>query len=341
MEPANATALHDDAVLEILYSNFGCFALLTAHKLQMFGLFESGSLTAIEAANKLQIAARPAEILLTTLTAQRLMSRTDDRFSLEPVARRYFLASSETYLGGMLDFAVATHAMCTVENLERCARSDRSLAYGRGEMFREHAEEVARARVFTDAMHSQSIAPAMAWPKKIDLSNHKIMLDVAGGSGAHSIGALQHWPELRSSVFEMAPVSGFVSEYAERYRLSDRLGAVTGDMWNDAYAPADLHFYSQVYHDWPPEKCRFLTEKSFASLPPGGRIIIHELLLEPGKSGPLLSTLMAMVMLLWTEGQQYSGRELMELLESVGFVDVRTEQTFGSWGIVTGTKRNC
>jgi hypothetical protein len=44
---------------------------------------------------------------------------------------------------------------------------------------------------------------------------------------------------------------------------------------------------------------------------------------------------------LWTEGQQYSGRELMELLESVGFVDVRTDQTFGSWGIVTGTKRNC
>ena len=49
MEPANATALHDDAVLEILYSNFGCFALLTAHKLQMFGLFKSGSLTAIVA----------------------------------------------------------------------------------------------------------------------------------------------------------------------------------------------------------------------------------------------------------------------------------------------------
>ena len=69
-----------------------------------------------------------------------------------------------------------------------CVRSDRSLAYGRGEMFQEHAEQVARARVFTQAMHSQSIAPAMAWPDKLDLSNHRMMLDIAGGSGAHGRG---------------------------------------------------------------------------------------------------------------------------------------------------------
>jgi O-methyltransferase domain/Dimerisation domain len=339
MEPANATSPSDeDAILEILYANFSCFALLTAHKLQIFGLFEAAPLTASEAADSLKIPVRPVEILLTTLTAQRFLSKTGDRFSLAAMARRYCLESSPTYLGGMLDFAVATHSMCTVENLENCARADRSLAYGHGEMFQEHAEEVERARVFTDAMHTQSIAPGMVWPKKIDLSKHKMMLDVAGGSGAHSIGALQHWPELRSSVFEMAPVSEFVSEYAAKYHLSDRLGAVTGDMWSDAYTPADLHFYSQVYHDWPPEKCRFLTEKSFASLRSGGRIIIHELLLDSDKSGPLLPTLMAMVMLLWTEGRQYSGLELTELLESVGFVEVYAERTFGSWGIVTGVK---
>jgi hypothetical protein len=43
-------------------------------------------------------------------------------------------------------------------------------------------------------------------------------------------------------------------------------------------------------------------------------------------------------MLLWTEGRQYSGVELSEMLEAVGFVDVRAERTFGSWGIVTGVR---
>jgi hypothetical protein len=339
MEPTSAVSPRDEeSVLEILYANFGCFALLTAHKLKIFALFEAESLTAPEASNRLSIPLRPTEILLTTLTAQRFLFKTDDRFSLAAMARSYCLEGSPSYLGGMLDFAVATHAMCTVENLESCARSDRSLAYGRGEMFQEHAEEIARARTFTAAMHSQSIAPAMVWPKSIDLSGHKMMLDVAGGSGAHSIGALTQWPKLSATVFEMAPVSGFVSEYAEKYHLSDRLSAATGDMWTDAYPPADLHFYSQVYHDWPPEKCRLLTERSFAALPSGGRLIIHELLLDSDKSGPLLPTLMAMVMLLWTEGRQYSGLELTDLLESVGFVQVRAERTLGSWGIVTGLK---
>ena len=275
-----------------------------AHKLQLFKLFEIEPLSAAEAANRLDIPSRPMEILLTTLAAHRFLSKSGGRFALEALARSYLLESSPTYLGGMLDFAVATHSMCTVENLETCARSDRSLAYGRGEMFQEHAEQIARARVFTQAMHSQSIAPAIAWPKQLDLSNHNMMLDIAGGSGAHAIGALQNWPHLKATVYKMSPVSGFVSEYAEKYNLSDRLGSVTGDMWKDPFAPADLHFYSQVFHDWTPEQCRFLTEKSFAALPSGGRLIVHELLLDSDKAGPLVPSLMAMVMLLWTEGRQ-------------------------------------
>jgi hypothetical protein len=328
-----------DAVLQILYANFGCFALLTAHKLQIFKAFESQSLTTAEAANRLGIPHRPMEILLATFAAHRFLSKTGDRFALAPLARDYLIESSPTCLGGMLDLAVATHSMCTVENLETCARSDRSLAYGRGEMFQEHAKQIARARAFTEAMHSQSIAPAMAWPGKLDLSSHKMMLDIAGGSGAHAIGALQKWPHLKATVYEMYPVSGFVNECAEKYSLSDRLGSVTGDMWKDSFTLADLHFYSQVFHDWTPEQCRFLIEKSFISLPSGGRIIIHELLLDPDKAGPLVPSLMSMVMLLWTEGRQYSGEELTEALESAGFADVHAERTFGSWGIVTGVKR--
>jgi hypothetical protein len=327
-----------DAVLQVLYGNFGCFALLTAHRLQIFKLLEVKALTAAEAAGLLNMPVRPMEILLTTLTAHRFLSKAGDRFSLEVLARDFLLDTSPTYLGGMLDFAVVTHSMCTVENLEMCARTDKSLAYGAGEMFEEHAQQITRARVFTQAMHSQSIAPAMAWPKKLDLSNHKMMLDVAGGSGAHAIGALQHWRNLKATVYEMAPVSGFVSEYAEKYALSDRLTAATGDMWKDSFVPADLHFYSQVYHDWTPEKCRFLTGKSFAALPSGGRLIVHELLLDSDKSGPLVPSLMAMVMLLWTEGRQYSGSELAEMLESAGFAEVHAQRTFGSWGIVTGVK---
>src|SRR5207248_682681 len=89
-----------DAVLQVLYANFGCFALLTAHKLRIFKLFETESLTMAEAASRLGIPKRPMEILLTTLAAQRFLVKSGDRFALDALARDYLLENSPTYLGG-------------------------------------------------------------------------------------------------------------------------------------------------------------------------------------------------------------------------------------------------
>jgi len=101
---------------------------------------------------------------------------------------------------------------------------------------------------------------------------------------------------------------------------------------------ADLHFYGQIYHDWPPEKCQWLTQKSFASLEAGGRIIIHEKLLNDDKTGPFAIAAFSISMLLWTEGQQYSGGELSAMLTAAGFTDIEVKPTSGYWSIVTGYK---
>jgi acetylserotonin N-methyltransferase len=164
------------------------------------------------------------------------------------------------------------------------------------------------------------------------------MLDVAGGSGAHSIGALRRWPRLRSIVLEIPPVCEVTREFAEAYGLSDRIVAQPADMWNDPFPPADLHFYSQIFHDWPPERCRVLARKSFDALPPGGRIIIHEMLLNQRKAGPPGVVGRNVAMLLWVQGQEFSARELSQILKDTGFVSIKSKHTFGHWGIVTGVK---
>jgi hypothetical protein len=43
-------------------------------------------------------------------------------------------------------------------------------------------------------------------------------------------------------------------------------------------------------------------------------------------------------MLLWCTGQQYSGRELSDMLSEAGFKDIEVKPTFGYWSIVTGIK---
>jgi hypothetical protein len=102
---------------------------------------------------------------------------------------------------------------------------------------------------------------------------------------------------------------------------------------------ADLHFYSNIYHDWSHEKGTFLTRKSFESLPPGGRIVVHEVLFDDDKTGPLAAAGYNIGMLLWSaDGGQYSGRELSEMLTEAGFGQIEIKPTFGHNSIVTGIK---
>src|SRR5262249_36786907 len=99
-----------------------------------------------------------------------------------------------------------------------------------------------------------------------------------------------------------------------------------------------VHFYSFIYHDWTPEKCRFLTEKSFATLPSGGHIMIHEMLYNDEKTGPFPIAAFSMIMLGWTEGEQYSGAELSTMLCDAGFSNIQQTPTSGYWSIVHGQK---
>ena len=73
-------------------------------------------------------------------------------------------------------------------------------------------------------------------------------------------------------------------------------------------------------------------------LEPGGRIIIHEKLLNDDKTGPLAIAAFNVSMLLWTEGQQYSGHELSSMLTEAGFRALEVTPTVGYWSIVTGRK---
>jgi O-methyltransferase len=94
---------------------------------------------------------------------------------------------------------------------------------------------------------------------------------VGGGSGAHSIGAALKFPRLQGIVFDAPPVCEVAAEFIAGYELQTRIRTHAGDMWTDPFPPVDVHFYSFIYHDWTPEKCRFLTRKSFESLRPGVR----------------------------------------------------------------------
>ncbi len=326
----------DRQLLDIEVGIVGYMAIFIAHKLKLFACLGRAPHTLVEVCQALNLARRPAEALLNVSRSLGLVDRQDETYRLTPLAEDYLLDTSPTYFGDVLDLDLADPP--SFAGLEQAVRTNRQQVYGGGDWVKSHAERTDLARAFTRAMHGYGMGPALAWPNLLDLSEHRRMLDIGGGSGVHSIGAALRWPNLEAIIFDIAPVCEVAEEFLSGYGLQSRIRTQVGDMWQDPYPSADLHLYANIYHDWPVERGRLLSRKSFESLEPGGRIILHEMLYDDNKAGPFTVAAFNMLMLFATDGEQYSGSELASMLTEAGFINFEVKPTFGYWSVVTGRK---
>jgi hypothetical protein len=313
----------DHAIWDLIFAFWGSPALLVAHDLKLFSLLGEKPRRLDEVCHALNIQARPASVLLEMLTAFKLVAARDGVFALTPVSKEYLDGNSPISLGGYLDFLGANHKLWSVESLKN-AVLENSPQVGGGEDFFSDPEVVkAFAKVFTRAMYAHSIGSALTWPESVDLSQSRVLLDVGGGSGAQTVGALLQWPQLKGVVLDTPPVTAEAAQYIGRFPLGDRISTVAADMFTDPFPEADVHLYADIWHDWPREKGELLARKSFESLPSGGRIILREVLYHDDRTGPVAAAAYSVDMLLVTMGGQYSRSEMKSVLEETGFHDVQ------------------
>jgi protein-L-isoaspartate O-methyltransferase len=317
----------DRPLWDLIAAARGYTAMLIAHDLKLFALLGERPRTLDEICAALQVADHPAEALLTMLQSLSLVQTQNGHYALTPLAADALLERSPTYFGWYLDREIANESAFSFGSIKAAVVNNSGLSLR------------ADRRLFAHAMHSMSMGAALAWPKAIDLSPSQVMLDVGGGSGAHSIGAALHWPHLQVLLFDKeAEMLKVAAEFVAQYGVQDRVRMRTGDMLNDPFPPADLHLFSAIYHHWPGERCRVLTAKSFASLPSGGRIIIHERPYNDTRTGPLAVAAMTLPALLRGEADRYSASDYAGMLREAGFVDIEVRPTAGYWSIITGRK---
>jgi len=344
MERSSSVDMHksldDRPVADVVLGIYGCNAVLAAHRLKLFPLLAAGPRALPDGCAALGINPRPAQAILSATAGLGFVRFADGSYSLTPLSEKYLLETSPTYMGSWWDIVIDNVSDAfSYDPIERAIRTDAQQVFQGEHLFRTLAEQAEAARAFTRTMHSISMAPALAWPDAIDLSGCQRMLDVGGGSGAHSIGAVTRWPQLRAVVYDLPPVCEVATEFIAKHSLKDRIETQPGDMFGDPFPEADLHLYSDVLHDWSREKCVFLTRKSFESLPPGGRIVVHEMLFDDDKTGPFATAAFNITMLVWSvDGEQYSGRELSGMLADAGFRSIETKPAFGYHSIVTAIK---
>jgi SAM-dependent methyltransferase len=308
--------------------------------LGVFGLLENQPLTEQELGERLCLSPRGTDSLVVGLVALGLLRRGGERVHLEEEASHSLVPGKKGYLGGLIELEMG-HFM-TPDRLLTAMRSGRPGVYGGDDSedaWGVHAADPDKARAFTLGMHSISEIPAEALAESLDLSDCRRMLDIGGGSGVFVIAALRRWPHLRGTVADLAAVCPIAQELFDEAGLGERADTAKLDMFREEFPVGfDLILFSQIMHDWSLDTNLELVTKAWRALPGGGRVVLHEKLLNPERTGPLANALVCLDMLYWTEGKQYTAQELLALLERAGFRDARVTPTIDYWSMVVAEK---
>ena len=169
---------------------------------------------------------------------------------------------------------------------------------------------------------AMGIAPTVA--SAIDLGGRQRLLDLGGGPGTYAIHFCQANPGLAATIFDLPTTRPFAEKTVARFNLADRIDFQPGSYLTDEIPGRyDAAWLSHILHGEGPAECLEILKKTVAVLEPGGRIMIHEFILENSLDGPLFPALFALNMLLGTEsGQAYSQAQLEELLMKAGARDI-------------------
>jgi acetylserotonin N-methyltransferase len=180
---------------------------------------------------------------------------------------------------------------------------------------------------------------ARHYPFGGDFGGVSRVLDVGGGSGCFMIAAAQVHPHLRCTVMELPAMCEVANGYIQDGGVAGRVDTRAVDMFRQPWPRGyDAIFFSNVWHDWNVRTCRWLAARTFDALPSGGRILLHEMLLDEDGAGPVTAASFSLLMLLATQGQQLTLGELKGILEGAGFVQIDVTATHPYYSVVSGRK---
>lgn len=324
-------------------------ALVAAEEAGIFSSLADAPATAAEMAARLDFDERATCILLRLLAALRLLFLREGRYHLGDEARTYLVRGTPWYWAPMASVAVsAWHRDRLLEKL-RQRNSDQAagpegtpLVSSEGHAADDWAAgqvSLQRARAVAARMHAHSRAAAVGVARHYDFSGVTRLLDVGGGSGCFMAAAAQAHAHLRCTVLELPAMCEVASGYIEAGGVGDRVDTTAVDMFRQPWPPGyDALFFSNIWHDWNVRTCQWLAARAFEALPSGGRILLHEMLLDDDGAGPLTAASFSMMMLLMTQGQQFTAGELKNILESAGFQKFEVSATHPYYSVVSAFK---
>jgi hypothetical protein len=282
---------------------------------------------------------RGLRALLPMLMQLGFLSCHEGLYQPSEAGSQYMLKGSPFYWGGVfkrLGGTILPHKLLleTINN-ERANAAKNRPADG----WESGHVDMEMAKTVTAFMHSHSLPAAVGMTRTCDFSGVRKVLDIGGGSGCFSIALALSKADIYCTIMELPTICELAHEYIDKAGVSAQVDTMVVDMFRQTWPQGfDTHFFSNVFHDWSMDTCLELAKKSYAALPEGGNIMLHEMLLDDGGTGPAPAVAFSLLMAMGTMGQQFTLAELREILEKAGFRDIRCQHSYGYYSLVSARK---
>lgn len=322
-------------IRKLINSYMSSRVLAVASKLDIFTTLALEGKSAKEVARELKLSTRGTELLLNALCALDLLNKDGEKYTNTILAETFLVKEKPLCQG---------HYIAHIDNnlrdwihLEECIQT--------GQPFKKAFEDIIggneeKTKNFMLAMYANGLANAKIIASQVDLNNYKKLLDLAGGTGIYSVILCQKYPQLKATVFDLAPALKFADETINKFNMKDRIATQLGDYNQKKYGENyDVVLFSATMHQEGPNTNRRIVKKSWDTLSKGGMIILTDFIIDDSKTRPTQSALFALEMLVSTkEGKTYSFNEIKSWQEEAGFTDIEITKTPGPISIITAKK---
>jgi hypothetical protein len=329
-----------ERILQIGMGFWASKTLLSAVELGLFTELAKAPLSLRDVAARLKLHPRSARDFLDALIALRLLMRTGDRYANAPDSDQFLDKAKPSYVGGMLEMANARlyRFWGSLTEALQTGKPQNEIKTGE-DFFGTLYADPPRLEGFLKAMTGLSRGAGQAIAAKFPWREYGTFLDVGTAQGGVAVEVALAHAHLSGGGMDLPAVQAIFEAYVQSKGLADRLRFHPGDFFKDSLPRADVLVMGHILHDWDHEEKLRLLEKAYHALPAGGALIVHEAIIDDGRSENAFGLLMSLNMLIETPGgYDFTGADCMEWMRQVGFAQTRVEALVGPDSMVIGVK---
>ncbi|MBI4676735.1 MAG: methyltransferase [Elusimicrobia bacterium] len=289
--------------------------LLVALHYDLFSWIEAGCGSPEKLGRRLKLDRRALAVLLDAVASLGFLAKRDGGYRNTRLSRRLLTSASPDYVGDSLKYQESTWD----------AWSDlrRVLKTGRPRMdLLDWIHKGFFTRDYVKAMGDVAKTPARELARGLDWTGVGRSLDVGCGSGAYSRAFVERAPRLEAVLLDLprtlTVTKSLLRGHPDLRRMTFKAANyLADDLGEGEY---DLALISNVTHVEDEKSNRGLVAKAFRALRPGGRLVIHDFVVRPDRTGPRFASLLGLHLLLFTgKGAVYTTKEYSDWMRQAGF----------------------